>query len=240
MLKRTFDCHLCDVKKTTYSLLENYSSDEVLEMGKSHGEYISATIYYQICKCNSCNGIFYWKIRGPRTQHGEISGLVGGGNMPTQIEIDEEPLILFMHPISGGQLPTFIDKLIRSYYREAVDCLAIGAFDAASMMFRKCVYRICAIEKIPTKVGKKYLRAEERIKMLKLPDEVASVLKSAKGIGDDAAHLDQPPYSPEILYKLKDALKIVFQILYENKEILKEFHNKYTREKQTKKSIKTL
>lgn len=233
-----FDCHLCNTKKTTYKILAEEIEPKI-ENYKDEHNYVEFKHLHQICKCNSCQAFFHRKIQTPKIAH--FTEPSGFGRMYRNAPLKGESQtnrILFVYPLPHIILIANIDKYIRQYYKEAIDCLTIGAYDAASVMFRKCVYRICNVEKIPTHEGKNKLKGNERIKKLGLPKEINDVLCNAKNMGDDAGHIDQEPYSVELLKRLEDAFKIVFRLLYENTEMLKTFNQKYSQEKQQKKAEK--
>ncbi|PIR68188.1 hypothetical protein COU49_02480 [Candidatus Nomurabacteria bacterium CG10_big_fil_rev_8_21_14_0_10_35_16] len=224
-MPNVFDCHLCDTKKTTFEVLAE-SKQASLEDYKDKNHYTEVTQLHQVCKCNSCSQYFYQKIQLPKKQR-----VLLAGQYPKILEQGTRS-VMFVYPFTKVSLPNYIDKYIKQYYKEAVNCLSIEAYDASSVMFRKCVYRICNVEKIPTKRKGKTLDSKERIKLLKLPKEINDVLCNVKYIGDDSAHIDQEPYSPTLLRKLQDALRISFRLLYEEKEVLKDFNNKYSQENQ--------
>lgn len=229
-----FDCHLCNTKKTTYEILAE-ADEPRIEDRKDEHNYVEFRYLHQVCRCNSCFAFFYQKIQTPKIIH--FTERSGFGPLPRQVPIKEDPQAnkaIFVYPLPDAVLITHIDKYIQQYYKEAVDCLTIGAHDAASVMFRKCAYRVCNVESIPTNEGENKLSGKERIKRLGLPKVINDVLCNAKNLGDDAGHIDQNPYSAHLLNELKDALKIVFRLLYEDKEILKAFNQKYSQEKQEK------
>ena len=137
-VQHVFDCHLCNTKKTTFEVLAE-NDESRTEQVKTKSIYVSYFLSRQICKCNSCNRIFFQVVRSPKKTHFLMSGQYPHSQL---VDGEDTSIILFQYPFAESGLPEYIDKLIRKYYIEAVACLSVEAHDAASVMFRKCVYRL--------------------------------------------------------------------------------------------------
>ncbi len=233
-MENVFDCHLCDTKKTTFDILASAREGKI-ENHKDAHNFTSYGIVHEICKCNSCQGFFYRKRQTEKENH-----FLMAGQYPHKTTDASGAGILALLPVANTRLSPAIDRFIQKYFTEAVNCLSVEAYDAASIMFRKCVYRICNEQGVPLTVqdnGKeRKLSGKERIQKLGLPKPLNDVLCGIDGLGGDAAHEDEEPYSPKTLQQLKGALLVVFRLLYEDKEMLKNFTEQYSQETQQRKN----
>lgn len=230
-----FNCHLCDTKKTTFEVLAA-TSESKIENHKGPHEFTSYNFIHEICMCNSCRGYFYRKSRTAKEHH-----VLLHGNYPQKVADSSDAGIVSLYPAIRVNLNKEIDSFIKRYFSEATICLNGEAYDGASVMFRKCVFRICNEQKIPSTVREgereRKLSGKERIKKLGLPKELNDVLCGIDGLGGDAAHIDEGPYSVKTLHTLKEALVVVFRLLYEDREMLKNFTKRYSQEVQERKNL---
>lgn len=209
--KDYFDCPHCGIKKVTYatmaSVTENYDIYD-------NGKFISSNeVENFLIRCNrkDCERITYFLI----LTHLSVPG--------TKNEPNE---VLMQYPSQDYEIPEYIPKTIRKFFREAIKAYSFGLPNSASAMCRRTIYEICNKQKTQ---GRDY---KQKIINLGLDKRITDPLLNIKSIGDDTLHSEG--WDKETIKMAIDTLGIIINMIYIQEERIKDFSKDYSKAKQLK------